>query len=500
MKTQIITLAAHDDLISVRDRMSWAKSPRILVLWPDHEQVPLRPLDLRILQQHATELGAQIGLVTRNGRIRRDAESFGIPVFRSTAEAQRAPWSRRRAGDWRRPRRKGNRAEALRAMQEQSRPVDAPWSTGPVARIGGFILAVLAVFSIASLFVPRATIVLRPSAQEQSATMIVELSAAGTAGVLAGSVPGHTAKVSTSGSQTVPVQSQSAVHRDQATGTARFQNLTQSPMLVPAGTVVYAVTPAAVRFSTLQEARLDGRLSAFVEVPIEALEAGAIGNVPANAIQAVEGSLGASTRVTNPDPTLGGLDTVETVPSQEDRDELRARLLDELETKAVANLSGQVGEDAVILPGTMTLISINEEVFDPSPGRPASVLSLAMTVTYSASAVRTADLRQLADVTLDATMPPEYSPKPEALDVKIVSPAIPGGNGGTPFQLDMRRTIVRDIDANFVNVLVRGVPQKEAARRLQSALPLASPPDVRLTPSWWPWLPLIPFRIVVVIE
>ncbi|MFH1184561.1 MAG: baseplate J/gp47 family protein [Chloroflexota bacterium] len=500
MKTQIITLAPHDDLISVRDRMSWAKSPRILVVWPGHEQVPLGPLDLRILQQHATELGAQIGVVTGNGGIRRDAESFGIPVFRSTAEAQRKPWPGRRAGDWRRFRQNGGRAAALRAMKEESRPGGARWSSVPAVRIGLFVMAVLAVFSIASVFVPRATIVLRPIAMEQSATMAVELSRAGTSSVLAGSVPAHISTVDTGGSQTIPVQSRSEIPQERAAGTARFQNLTQSPVVIPAGVVVYAVTPASVRFNTLLQARLDGRLNAFVDVPIQALEAGGIGNVPANAIQGIEGGLGASTTVTNPDPTAGGLDAVETVPSQEDRDHLRARLLDELETKAEANLAALVTEDDVILPGTMTLASIDEETFDPSPGQPGSVLSLAMRVTYGVTYVSGADLRRLADARLDASMPPEYSPRTDTVDVTLISAPTAGENGASPLNLEIRRTIMRDIDVNAVNQLVRGAPQKEALGRLESVLPLSAPPEVRLTPPWWPRLPLIPFRIAVIIQ
>jgi len=500
MKTQIITLAPHDDLISVRDRMSWAKSPRILVVWPGHELAPLGPLDLRILQQHATELGAQIGLVTRSGGIRRDAESFGIPVFRSTAEAQREPWPKRRAGEWRRSGRNGSRAAALRAMKEQLRPGVARWSTGPVVRIGFFLAAVLAVFSIASLFVPRATIVLRPIAMEQSSNMIVELSPAGSFGVLAGSVPAHTSNVSTSGSQIIPVQSRSEIAQEKADGTARFQNLTRSPLVIPVGTVVYAATPAGVRFNTLLAARLDGRLNAFVDVPIEALEAGGIGNLPANAIQGLEGSLGASMTVTNPDPTAGGLDALETVPSQEDRDQLQARLLDELAAKAEADLAALFTEDDVILPGTLILTSIDEEAFDPLAGQAGSVLSLSMRVTYIATYVRGADLRRLAEVALGSSMPPEYSSNPDTLEVILIPAATSEGNGALPFNLEIRRTIVRDIDVNAANQLVRGASHKQALGRLQSALPLAAPPEIQLRPSWWPWLPLIPFRIDVVIR
>ena len=92
MKTQIIALESHDDLISVRDRMSWAKSPRILLVWPKFEKVTLRPVDLRILQQHAQVLGADLGVVTRRANVRRDAQGFGIPVFESSAAAQRDIW------------------------------------------------------------------------------------------------------------------------------------------------------------------------------------------------------------------------------------------------------------------------------------------------------------------------------------------------------------------------------------------------------------------------
>src|SRR5574339_556149 len=96
MKTQIITLESHDDLISVRDRMSWAKTPRILLVWPKYENVTLRQVDLKVLQRHAASLGAQLGLVSRIRRVRLDAEALHIPVFKSTGEAQRVVWPKPR--------------------------------------------------------------------------------------------------------------------------------------------------------------------------------------------------------------------------------------------------------------------------------------------------------------------------------------------------------------------------------------------------------------------
>src|SRR5688500_603303 len=93
VKTQIITLESHDDLISVLDRMSWAKTPRILLVWPKYEKVTLRQVDLKVLQRHALSLGAQLGLVTRTRHVREEAAALNIPIFESTGQAQRVAWS-----------------------------------------------------------------------------------------------------------------------------------------------------------------------------------------------------------------------------------------------------------------------------------------------------------------------------------------------------------------------------------------------------------------------
>jgi hypothetical protein len=48
---------------------------------------------------------------------------------------------------------------------------------------------------------------------------------------------------------------------------------------------------------------------------------------------------------------------------------------------------------------------------------------------------------------------------------------------------------------------VLGLPPAQAAQRLATGLPLAGPPHIDLVPSWWPRLPLLPFRInIIVVE
>src|SRR5512140_3206409 len=127
MKTQIIALEAHDDFISVRDRMSWAKSPRILLVWPKFEKITLRGADLRILQQHASTLGAEMGVITRRRDVRRDAERFGIPVFGSAAAAQREAWGPRKQLRAAAPQRRHTQRAEFDAMRAAARREEPGW-------------------------------------------------------------------------------------------------------------------------------------------------------------------------------------------------------------------------------------------------------------------------------------------------------------------------------------------------------------------------------------
>jgi len=92
MKTQIIQLEPHDDHISIRDKMNWSKTPRVLLIWPRRRRVDLDTLDLKLLQRHAIDLGSELGLVTKSNRVIRAAAELGIPTFANNLAAQREAW------------------------------------------------------------------------------------------------------------------------------------------------------------------------------------------------------------------------------------------------------------------------------------------------------------------------------------------------------------------------------------------------------------------------
>ena len=72
--------------------------------------------------------------------------------------------------------------------------------------------------------------------------------------------------------------------------------------------------------------------------------------------------------------------------------------------------------------------------------------------------------------------------------------------GKTTFQLQVERRVQRMIDSRLVFSMIQGKSLESALILLDEAFKLSSPPVIRMTPSWWHWLPLAPFRMDVVIQ
>jgi hypothetical protein len=497
MKTQIFTLESHDDLISIRDRLSWAKTPRILLVWPKGERIVLRPLDLKVLQRHADALGAQLGLVTRRASVRREAEALGIPVFESAGAAQRNAWPDHEVRKQRTP---PPPRRDLRQLRAEALPPEAPWRSRLAVRVVAFGLGVLAVLAVAGLFVPRANVILHPETQTQRLVFPVLASPAIQSVFVTGSVPARAESVVVEGSQSVIVTSRIPVPQTSARGVARFRNLTQTEVEIPAGTLVYTRTDPPVRFATLNHTRLTAGLDQIVEVPIEAVEAGQTGNVDAEMIQAIEGSLGLMATVSNPEPTGGGSDTTAIGPTADDRFLLRESLTRELALQAGDELNNLLSADDLLLSDTLTISQTLEETYNPPVDKQGTTLALTLRLEFTVQVVSTQDLTELAEASLNAAAPQGFFPVADSLTFQSVSSPITSAEGITRWQMQAERRLLRGVDTGEVLRLVLGRSPEQALALVARSSRFESAPQIELTPAWWPWMPLIPFRVQVVIQ
>ncbi|NUQ85510.1 MAG: baseplate J/gp47 family protein [Anaerolineales bacterium] len=493
MKTRIITLESHDDLISVRDRMSWAKTPRILLVAPKFIKVNLRQVDLKVLQRHASTLGAQLGLVTRQRRLRAEAEALGIPVFASTGEAQKVTWSKPRKRQL--PRKAPDRT--LREKREQVQVREEAWRAHPVVRILTFLVGVLSALSLVALFLPRARVQLHPVVQSQSIELPVMASPAVNDVFITGNIPAREKRIVVEGVQTVPVTGKGAAPQSKAEGAVIFRNLTQRAVNIPIGTVV---TTGDVRFVTTGLGVLNAGVGETVELKIEAVEGGPSGNVEAEAINVVEGRLGLSVSVTNPEPTAGGRERFSVQTTDADRARVKELLLKRLEEEARAMLLDELNPDDVLFDETFSLSQILSENYDPPAGAAGSQLTLTMQAEFTARYADASDLTELAALALNASLPLGFSPASDALTVVPVTDPQLLEDGSLRWTVRAEREIVQQVDAAQVTRLILGLGSSDAQSKLEETLPLQSKPVVSLTPSWWLWVPIVPFRIEVVTE
>ena len=493
MKTQLIPLESHDDLISLRDRMSWAKTPRILLVWPK-ERIALRPLDLKILQRHATSLGAQLGLVVRHRSIRREAHALSIPVFNSTGEAQRSPWPERNLQRARE--RRGSRQD-LQKMRKQARVEEGAWQSHPVMRIGAFALGVLAVLAMAALFIPHAQVIITPEMDLQTVTLPVQADPSLNAVFITGNIPSRKVRVTAEGSQAAKVTGKVPVPQAKARGVVTFRNLTEEAVSIPDGTVLTSTGLPGVRFLTVESVELAGGLKSTVDIPIEADSAGASGNVEAGTILAIEGNLGLLITVTNAEPATGGSDRMTDAATEADLARMREDLLAELEAQALKEMEATLTTSDQIFSDTLKVERILDEIYEPPLGQPGREVVLSMQVEFTASYASGEDLTELASTVLNASLPEGFVATQAPLEFEPLTPHLTDKDGITRWSVRISRQIERQLDSGKIIPLVQGRNMALAKAHLKGNLDLTTAPEIRLTPDWWPWLPLIPFNINV---
>ena len=496
MKTKIITLESHDDLISVRDRMSWAKTPRILLVAPKFEKIALRQVDLKVLQRHASSLGAQLGLVTRVRRVRADALELGIPVFESTSEAQRAAWAENP------PKRLTRKppAKNLREKREQVQIREEAWRAHPLTRLSAFVVGVASVFAIVALFIPRAQIRLKPIIETQSIVLPVTASESTESVFVTGNIPAREKRIILDGAQTVVVTGEGVVPQSKATGVIEFRNLTPNALTIPAGTIVESAGDALAQFVTLENGIIAAGVGKKLEIPIEAVESGASGNLPADSLIVIRGALGLSLSATNPEPTAGGREQSSVQASDADRARAKELLMQSLDEDARIKFLNDVASGDILFDKTISVSQILLEEFDPPAGAAGTTLTLTMQVEYSARYASASDLTQLASLALDASLPSGFSAASSSVKMESVGLPVLGEDNSARWQLRAERQIIQSVDPLQITSLIRGLNVDEARSRLDESFDWESEPVISMFPTWWKWIPLLPIRIEVVTE
>ena len=80
MKTQVIQLEKHDDIISACDKMDWSKTRRIVLIWPHDEYILDSKLEIKLLVRKSRELSAQLAFISADPQVQSLARELGVPL------------------------------------------------------------------------------------------------------------------------------------------------------------------------------------------------------------------------------------------------------------------------------------------------------------------------------------------------------------------------------------------------------------------------------------
>ncbi|MEW5869938.1 MAG: baseplate J/gp47 family protein [Chloroflexota bacterium] len=520
MKTHILQLEPHDDILSARDKLGWAQGGRILIVWPSEGKATRagrilhRRLDLVLLQRRCAALGAQLALVCRDPEVCFYAPRLGIPIFRSLRQAQNSPWRPPRR--FRNPENQPSSPFSAPLPSYSSSPlrgglrggdpislrntlIQPPPRLHPLLRLAAFSLAVLSVLSIAAALLPGAEIRLAPEQRTQQITIQAQASATDQSVLLSGSLPAQPVNVTVEARQSIPVSGSIWIPDQPAVGEVVFTNLTDQPVTIPETTIVRTLGSPALRFTVTRRGLVPAGPGQTLGLPVRCLTLGSPGNLPAGSLVAIEGQLGTQLSASNPQPTRQGADRKEPAPTEADRQNLASRLRQSLRQSALLELQASLQPGDLLLEDSLSLVEVLDETYSPAQAQPANQLSLSLRAEFQALRVSAQDLNFLAQAVLDAALPAGFEPSNGSLSIETLGPPV-FQNGAAPtarWEMRASRRIQALLPPAQAVQLALGQAPGQAQQRLADGLPLAGLPEITLAPAWWPRLPILPFRITI---
>jgi hypothetical protein len=282
-------------------------------------------------------------------------------------------------------------------------------------------------------------------------------------------------------------------------GTVLFVNLVEQPVTVPAGTRVSTSAGERIVFQTIAPVDVPGVVGGTAETEVIALEPGPSGNVEANLINRIEGSLALQLEVRNLEATSGG--GVRTVPavSEKDQERLRAQVLQQLQTLATAEMEAALASDEFLARDSLQIVGVEQETYSHFVGEQSERLALEVRASIRGTAV---DSRQANDIVYDelaASVQPSYELIPESL--KFSSGDVLGvdGQGRVTFMMRGEGMVAAKLQTDELLTTIAGQDTGVATAFLYEQLPLQRYPSVEVWPDWLDRMPFLPERIRTVV-
>jgi hypothetical protein len=519
-KADYLQLEASDDVTSVRDRLSFMRGNRVLMIWPEEGTVLTRKLDLVLIQREAMRRAIRLAIVTHDPEVMKQAAELNISTFETVGAAERGRWKRGRAKVFtdrddkptEEPKADKPRPESVKTIEPRIRKAAAADDAddeprrkgGRLGRVLLLLVLLLAAVAVAVVLVPSAVVTITPARAQVPAQVDVTADPqANDVDIDSRIVPAMTLRVEVEDTGTVPTSGSESRSDILAAGSVVFINQTNGEVAIPAGTEISTSAGTPILFRTTQDATAPAQLGGQIEVPIEAQPAsgGRIGNVDAGLVNTIVGPLSESLTVRNLQPTSGGESRTVSVVTQDDYDRLLATLRQQLQAVAFQAMEAQVSPSQTIIVETIRLAGAENERLDWSAevGDETDALTLTMRTVVEATVIDEALAQQIAFASLTAQIPPGRAVVPGGVQYTCCTVNAIQPDGRVSFSLSGAATVAAQVNTAQLQERLTGRTTEDAIRYLLSEVDLAeeSTPQIELTPTWFGRLPFLPMRITV---
>jgi hypothetical protein len=491
MKTTIIKVETSDDVLSIRDRIRWCNSQRIILVIPRKRENFLDATGLALISRASKANGAQLGLVSRRDNILEAAEKMGVNHFYSLLQAETETWKIIQVNPERRER-KGFE-ELIRDKKDL--PLDSSLSRQKrpsKAFLISIMAAIVVVLSV--VLIPSSKVVIYPITSFQELTLLIKASPEASLSIYSGSIPATKQTLTMTGEMSAVSSGNVEEGVTKAAGEIRVVNLTTQTITLPEGSVFSTNSPEAVQFTSTEEKNVPGD-GTEVYIPIEAVLAGESGNVDIGTITLLEGILGTSLILTNDESTSGGSSILMPAPDESDYNKLYGELVNELKQKALEKSLSDATEEALPIPQSLSLVKVVEETRHDPPGEPSDTLSMSMTAQFSILYYDKSDLLQVIGESMNVAIPEGYSTVDETLSFEMIG--FPEKISEDEFAMSFQASqlIQHELSWQKIKRIIIGKNVDQALDTINAEIPHYRSAEVKQSIRWWPYMPLLMERI-----
>ncbi|MDP3721808.1 MAG: baseplate J/gp47 family protein, partial [Anaerolineaceae bacterium] len=342
MKTNVIQLEVHDDVISIKDKMAWQSCQRMILVWPKHGKILHNELEMVLLNREAKSLGAELALVTHHPVVREWALDSNVPLFASISAAEKGAWKIDGQGSLVNKVPKG--VDTIRSIRAKLPHVASIKPANPLINGLAVLLSLMAVIALLVFLLPQAEVIYTPATTQQAVEIRIKASEVLTGINPSGNIPAKAVFIEVSGEKAKPSTGKVSIPTTKAVGEVVFTNLTSADVTLSAGSLFLAGEQNLVSFSLTEALVVPARVNDSVTGKVEALIAGVEGNLAADSTWVLPGGMDGMVSVSNPDEFSGGGGVETPSPNDEDYALLERLLLADLMNQGLASFKAEQSE------------------------------------------------------------------------------------------------------------------------------------------------------------